>query len=189
MPWKLESGCPPAKATTVGTACTPNIWATRGAVSTLTLASDHFPLSAAAKADKVSASCRQTSLRGDHSSTTTGNWLDRSSTSSSKLASVISTPAGVASPPAASPPDGAPCLRPDRSTAPAMAGPIGGRGRVTSSSLACRLPVPPTRLRRPWPAREKAAEPVQRRLSRPPYDQNHIVGKFCAHSRCQQPLV
>ena len=36
-PSKLEIGWPPATATTVGTACTPNTCATRGAVSTLTV--------------------------------------------------------------------------------------------------------------------------------------------------------
>ena len=71
-PWKLESGCPAAKATTVGTASTPKICATLGATSTLTVASDHLPLSAAARPDSVSASWTQASLRGDHSSTTTG---------------------------------------------------------------------------------------------------------------------
>src|ERR1700735_364975 len=151
MRGKRESGCPAANATTVGTAWTPKICATRGATSTLTLASDHFPLSAAARSDKLSASCRQTSLRGDHSSTTTGTWLERSSTSSSKLACVTSLPPGPADPPPpVSPPAGGLCLRADKSTAPASAGPIGGRGRLTSSSLA-RAPLSPfTRLRRPY---------------------------------------
>ena len=118
-------------------------------MSTLTLASDHLPLSASASPDRMSANSRQTSLRGDHNSTTTGTSLDRSSTSSSKLASLISVPMGVADPPAAaSPLDGALCLRADKSTAPAIAGPIGGRGRVTSSSLARGVPARSTRLRR-----------------------------------------
>ena len=48
-PWKLDSGWPAASATTVGTACTPNICATRGTVSTFTVASDHLPPSAASR--------------------------------------------------------------------------------------------------------------------------------------------
>ena len=40
----------------------------------------------------MSTSCTQASLRGDHSSTTTGTCSDRTSTSASKLASVTSTP-------------------------------------------------------------------------------------------------
>jgi len=92
-PWKLEIGCPAATATTVGTACTPKICATLGAASTFTLASDHLPVSAAARTARASASCADASLRGDHNSTTTGTSSDRANTSASKFASVISTPA------------------------------------------------------------------------------------------------
>src|SRR6185437_492676 len=132
-PWKLDNGCPAPNATTVGTTSTPKICATRGETSTLTLASAHLPLSAAARPDRISASCRQTSLRGDHNSTTTGTWLERSRTSSSKLASLTSTPADAEAGPSPrlSPPAAGGCLRADRSTAPDNAGPIGGRGRLT----------------------------------------------------------
>ena len=78
------------------------------------------------------------SLRGDHSTTTTGTSLDRASTSASKFVSVISTPACA---PAVRPVSllcVARCLRAERSTAPAMAGATGGRGRVTWSSLSRR---------------------------------------------------
>ena len=50
---------------------------------------------------RASPSWTLASLRGDHSSTTTGTWLDRTSTSASKLASVISTPPGGPEPAAA----------------------------------------------------------------------------------------
>ena len=67
-PWKLANGCPAASATTVGTACTPKICATRGVASTLTVASDHLPPSLAAR---LARACRPVatlaSLRGDHS--------------------------------------------------------------------------------------------------------------------------
>ena len=52
-PWKLASGCPPASATTVGTASMPNICASRGTTSTLTVANDHFPASASASPQRV----------------------------------------------------------------------------------------------------------------------------------------
>src|ERR1700761_7679936 len=95
MPWKLEMGCPAAKATTVGTASTPNIWATLGAPSTLTVANDHLPPSWAARPASVSTSSTQASLRGDHSNTTTGTSSDRIRTSASKLASVTAVTPGA----------------------------------------------------------------------------------------------
>ena len=97
-PWKLDSGWPAARATTVGTACTPNICATRGVVSTFTVASAHLPPSACGQSRQRVAQLHAGSLRGDHSSTTTGTSLDRTSTSASKLASVTSTPPGAAGP-------------------------------------------------------------------------------------------
>ena len=68
MPWKLASGCPPARATTVGTASMPNIWATRGTTSTFTVANDHVPLSSAARTPSASASCSRgvTAGRPEH---------------------------------------------------------------------------------------------------------------------------
>lgn len=78
----------------------------------------------------MSSKSTHTSLRGDHSNTTTGTSSDRTITSSSKFASVISvTPDGVDSARSASVLAAAfcwaRCLMPERSTAPAMAGPSG----------------------------------------------------------------
>src|ERR1700758_1377684 len=119
----------------------PTTWATPGDVSTLTAASDQVPLSSAARPDRVSSSSTHASLRGDHNNTTTGTSSDRISTSDSKLASVTSVvpgPADVGGPagPVAEAFCWARCLRPDKSTAPAIAGPIEDRGRVTPSSLS-----------------------------------------------------
>src|SRR6516165_7278768 len=139
---EVDSGCPAARATTVGTASTPNIWATLGVASTLTVASDHLPSSSAAKPVSVSSSSTHASLRGDHNKTTTGTSSDRSSTSCSKLASVTSVAPGGADVACPSRPVAivfcwTRCLRRDKSAAPAIAGPIEDRGRVTSSSLSC----------------------------------------------------
>ena len=157
MPWKLESGCPAAKATTVGTASTPNICATRGATSTLTLASDHLPLSAAARPDRVSASCE-----ADIAARRPQQHDDRHLVGAQQhfvfeigLGDLDAGGRGAAAPRRIAAGGLGCCLRADRSTAPAIAGPIGGRGRVTSSSLA---------------AASVAFHPVARR----PYDQRHI---------------
>ena len=110
-------------------------------VSTLTVASDHLPPSAAASSPSASPSWTLASLRGDHSSTTTGTWLDRTSTSASKLASVISTPAGApeACPARAFARRGARCLRPERSTAPAMEGPVRREDGDESRPQVCHV--------------------------------------------------
>ena len=71
-PWKLSNGRPAASAMTAGTASIPNIEATRDSTSTLIVASDHVPPSAAAIAASTSTNAMQASLRGDHSTTITG---------------------------------------------------------------------------------------------------------------------
>src|SRR5437870_1826147 len=114
-------------AITVGTACTPNAWATCELASKSIEASRNLPAYSVDSLVSSAPSALEPRERGDHSSTTTGAWRDRSITSAWKFASVTSStyapPPGA--PPAAAPgapgaPGAAPAglRRDDRSTAP-----------------------------------------------------------------------
>src|SRR5690348_13236411 len=181
-PSNLVNSVPPATTTTVGIACTRSACATCGAVSTFTVANDHLPPSASARALRSWASRTLASLRGDHSSTKTGASFDRTSTSASKLASVISTPLGGAAP---SPAGADRCLRADRSTAPAMEAAMGGRGRLTPPSLSRRFRCAP-----PWlgGGRDGLRRPD---TTRPigPYEEDHTGQRHNARQQRQQPCA
>src|SRR6478735_9433096 len=164
-------------------ACTPNICAILGTVSTLTVASDHLPPSLAARLARESPNWMLASLRGDHSRTTTGTWLERTSTSASRLASVISTPPEGPDGPAAPPsPAGARCLSAERSTAPAMDAAT-GRGRVTPTSLSCRFGCVPPRLRHRCGTRHGA----HLAGAFGPYEEDHTAQRHDARQQRQQP--